>query len=300
VWRGSLRSHADSRMIRVMQPSAARGGTELESSRCAVHPELPAVAVCERCGDYHCTACRKQVAGRALCASCRSLPGVDYLEDTRRRFWGKRDGFTYYFGLVGPVSILASLPTVLRAGDAGHILSSAIWMGLSLAYLAQYRPMRLGLLLFSCLDMLVDAARVALGMPVVPTGKSQLHAPTLPLVLIGITFSVLVAIAAYQSPRNKLAFKIAVDDSDLQRVYDRYLSNPLAVRAAVYGSLCVFIPFANVITLVMGIRALRRADAEAWPPRSGRLPARIGVALSSVGLLGWAALTLRIVLLAHR
>src|SRR5687767_2037433 len=84
--------------LRSMEGTADAGRAALESSRCAMHPELPAVALCERCGDYHCAGCHKRIAGRALCEHCRALPGIDYLEETRQRYWGKRDGFVWYAG----------------------------------------------------------------------------------------------------------------------------------------------------------------------------------------------------------
>jgi hypothetical protein len=282
---------------RVMLSIAANPRADLESTHCAVHPDVLAVAVCSRCGDYHCAKCNKQVANRALCARCRSLPGVDYLENTRLRFWGKRDSFTWYFGLVG-VMTLASLPRVIRIGDLGHIAASFVWAGVSLAYLAQYRPMRLGLIVVSCIDILADGVRAALGLPLVPSDKALAPAVTTPMLVLGIVVGAFVAVGAYGSPRNKLAFKIPIGESELQRVYDRYVSNPLAVRAAVYGALCAFIPFASAITLIIGIRALRRVDSAAWPPRSGRLPARIGIVLSGLGLLFWAALALKFALRA--
>jgi hypothetical protein len=49
------------------------------------------------------------------------------------------------------------------------------------------------------------------------------------------------------------------------------------------------------VTLLMGVRALRRADARAWPPRSGALPARIGIVLSTFGLLVWLAMVVTVV-----
>lgn len=74
-----------------------------------------------------------------------------------------------------------------------------------------------------------------------------------------------------------------------QQVYERYLSNPLALRALAYAVPACFLPFAAAITLSMGLRALRVANHDAWPPRGGCLPALIGVVLSSLSLLCWTA-----------
>src|SRR5262245_21832025 len=155
-----------------MPSSRALAVSDFDRTRCATHPEVPGVAICSRCGDFHCARCQKSIAGRALCATCRGIPGVDYLEDTRQRFWGKRDGYTWYLGLLGPVMVVASLPTMIRIDDSGHVIVSLVWLGLLLAYFAQYRPMRLGLLVLNLADMFVNAVRVALGLTIIPTDNT--------------------------------------------------------------------------------------------------------------------------------
>jgi hypothetical protein len=278
-----------------MEPSAATQPNELEITRCAAHPERTAVALCDRCGDYHCDECHKRVAGKPLCARCRALPGIDYLEDTRQLYWGKRDGFIWYLGLLGVFVTLVGLPNVVRTGDIGHLIGSAVWLAFSGAYLAQYRPARRALIPLTLLDFFVDTIRAAFGVKIVPSDKPMSQSSALGLAFGGALVGLLIAIAAYRSPRNKLAFKIPVDDSELQRVYDRYRSNPLAVRAAVYSVVVFLIPFGSLFTLLISIRALQRADPKAWPPRSGRLPAQIGLAVSSLGLLCWGALGLKLI-----
>jgi hypothetical protein len=269
--------------------AAAQPGPNLENARCAVHPEQPAAAVCARCGDYHCAACHKQIADRALCERCRTLPGVDYVEDTRRRYWGKRDGFVWYFGPILFLSVLAIVGDAIRRSDAYLLANSAVWGATAVAYFVLWQPARLGLLFVSALDLAIDASRVALGFTDWPGATSGMSLATVKAVtLLGGAFSLLLAIAAYRSPRNALAFKIAIDDRALQRVYDRYVSNPLAMRAAVYGALAMLIPFASALTLVLGILALRRSDPNAFPPRKGRGPALTGITFSIVGLLFWS------------
>jgi hypothetical protein len=137
------------------------------------------------------------------------------------------------------------------------------------------------------LDLCSDVLRVALGLPISPAAPALSRSAALGQAFLGGVLGLVVALAAYHSPRNRLAFEIDVDDEDLQRVYDRYLSNPMAVRGAVYSALALFIPFASLMTLVMSIGALRRATSEAWPPRGGRLPALLGIALSALGALAW-------------
>jgi hypothetical protein len=257
-----------------------------------VHPEAVAVAVCDRCGDYHCAACHKRIAGQALCASCRQLPGVDYLEETRLRYWGKRDGFVWYFG---GFSVLSQLLALRRAVplDVATLSGQALWTIVGIAYLLLYRPARIGLIVAACANALVIAWRAAYGTIPLTAAQLKLLGGSTGFGIMSVVAAVLtllLVIAAYQSPRNKLAFEIEIDESDLRRVYDTYRSNPLAMRAAWYGALSLFLPFSGAITLAMGAVALRRANLSAWPPRGGRKPALIGIVLSALGVLGWSAL----------
>ncbi|MCS6859455.1 MAG: B-box zinc finger protein [Abditibacteriales bacterium] len=40
---------------------------------CSTHPNNPAVALCERCGDFVCRVCRTAVDGKMLCPPCFEL-----------------------------------------------------------------------------------------------------------------------------------------------------------------------------------------------------------------------------------
>ena len=57
----------------------------LEGARCAEHPELPAHAVCARCGNFMCATCSQQ--GRAEhCTQCRGRSGASSFPFSRDRF----------------------------------------------------------------------------------------------------------------------------------------------------------------------------------------------------------------------
>lgn len=263
-----------------MKPSEREPVTEL----CAAHPEVKAVAVCGRCGDYHCADCNKDVGGRPLCARCRSLPGVDYLEDTRRRFWGKRDALTWCIGVLIPLSALTTTPALVSVGDWLHVASNAVWFAFAISYLALKRIARDALLGLTAANLGFELVLPVLGWQVVVAAR---HQKTIPSIIFGGLISLVIAKWLYHNPRNKLAFRIPVDDYELLEVYDRYRSNPFALRAAVYGVVALCVPFASAITLFMGVRGLLRADLNAWPPRGGRLPAQIGIAVSVLGLVIW-------------
>lgn len=43
---------------------------------CTVHPEIPAKAPCDRCGNFSCAACLSPVNGKDVCAACRERLSV--------------------------------------------------------------------------------------------------------------------------------------------------------------------------------------------------------------------------------
>ena len=52
-------------------PSAQPSAVSFSGARCAVHPELPAGAVCARCGNFMCATCSDE--GRSkYCSQCRA------------------------------------------------------------------------------------------------------------------------------------------------------------------------------------------------------------------------------------
>jgi hypothetical protein len=286
-----------------MDEPARSPDASVANARCAVHPEVAASGVCTRCGDYHCAACQKVISGRSLCASCRALPGVDYLEDTRVRFWGRRDGYVWYIGVFGGVlGGFGQLLTQMRSPvglQPMQLTVTIIWIACALAYLGLWRPARVALIAVSAFTALNNVIRALPGgaalRALTPAQRAAMDSlgytnNMLMLAMFGGLFSILISLAAYHSPRNKLAFEIEIDERALQRVYDTFISNTLAMRAAWYSVFLGFVPFAGLVTLGMGVVALRRADASAWPPRGGRTPALIAIVVSLLWSLSWIAI----------
>jgi len=50
--------------------TAAQAGQAPDAARCAVHPDVAARVLCERCGSYACDACTVWRPDGALCAPC--------------------------------------------------------------------------------------------------------------------------------------------------------------------------------------------------------------------------------------
>ena len=109
------------------------------SGRCALHPERVALGLCERCGSFYCDGCFKSLAGKRFCSTCLALPGFDYIAETRRRFWGKRDGFVWYFGLLGSIGTLLMFATTLSTFSWLHAATQLPTLGIEVCYLMLLR-----------------------------------------------------------------------------------------------------------------------------------------------------------------
>jgi hypothetical protein len=227
----------------------------------------------------------KQLAGKRLCSACLAIPGIDFIADTRAKAWGKRDGWVWYFGLFGGFGTLAGAAGAVATGQWLALIVSAVAGVVFIAYFALQpwsRKALFGLIPLYLANSLADLDQQA-------AQNAELKPVLIGSVVGGMLVFTLFVIAAYRSPRNRLAFRLEVSDAEVARYYDSYLSNPSAKRALVYGlaSLVIFplIP----VALVFGVLGWRRADPKAWPPRSGRGAVIAGLACAAVGALGWAA-----------
>jgi hypothetical protein len=200
---------------------------------------------------------------------------MDYIEETRRKFWGKRDGFVWYFGLFGSFISFFGAAGAIAAGELVTVAAHGLMLGLFASYFMLQPWTRKALLALVPLAILG-----AIGQP-----RAELTAASGGGLLWTLFF-----VAALISPRNKLAFKIDVSDAEIQKLYDRYVSNPNASRALVYGLLSLGLPVLAPVALVLSIQSLRRVAPKAWPPIGGRRPALIGLVLAVLALLiwGWA------------
>jgi len=55
--------------------------------RCYYHPDREATSQCDRCGDYLCAQCVKDLFGTPLCAKCLKhvrTPGLETIEGIQR------------------------------------------------------------------------------------------------------------------------------------------------------------------------------------------------------------------------
>jgi hypothetical protein len=101
-------------------------------------------------------------------------------------------------------------------------------------------------------------------------------------------FLLLFLLLAYRSARNKLAFKIEVPDAELAKYYDTYLANPAARRALAYGVASLIMPLLIPFALAFGVRGLKRAQPDAWPPAGKRSAAIRGLVFTGLSVVIWS------------
>lgn len=250
-------------------PSADAPGAAIP--RCAVHPDIPAVGICGRCGGFFCEGCATRVLGAVHCTVCAALPEVHYLEAFRLKLWGRRDTWAWLLGFWGLVALGAGL--VLLVGGytpAGAFLLTCSAVGVG-CFLGQ-RWARVGLLV------------LPMGL-----GAAGLVREELLLILSGL-FLLLMGLSIHEDPRHKLFFRLPLPDPVLLRLWDRHENNPLArlgLRLGVYG---LIIPVFAPLALGLGLAALRRVNPEARPPigRGGHALAAMGLGAGSLVL--WVGL----------
>lgn len=254
-----------------------------QDATCAKHPEVTALGTCQRCGTFVCAQDYKLVELKVYCAECAVRPEVDYLEAYRLKYWGKRDGWAWLFGLGGVLNIGLALSLVLAAVIKAAELSLSL---LDLAAVVLLMGLN-GVLFWAGLPFTragVVVGIVVLGLfNVVAQGAQAVSGLVLPLA---------VALSALGSTRNKLFFKLDVSRAELKKAWDTFHNNTIARNATTLGVGGLLIPVFAPFAIGCGIVGLRRVNPHALPPIGNKGRAIAGIVLGVVGLLLWAGLGL--------
>lgn len=251
-----------------------------EGARCAVHVERPAVTACARCGRFACAEDSMLLEGRLFCAECAARPEVNYLEAYRLKYWGKRDGWAWLFGIGGLINTASGLISVFSLPFQEH--PSVVSLGIGVLVLLFGV---LGILFFFGIKWARTVLLVVwLALPfalMAVVGVQALIPAIAPLVLL---------VVAINNTRNKLFFKIDVSTADLKKDWTLLHDNRIARSASSLAVGGLLIPFFLPFAIMCGIIGWRRVDPNAFPPIGNKRAAVVGVVLGSIGLLGWAAL----------
>lgn len=262
--------------------------TSNRGAACSRHPARAAEQACGRCGDFVCEGCLETIFERRVCPPCRQVDGVDVLEAFRNAVWGKRDAFVWVIGIAG--SLYFGLTSI---GLGLAIARSSAFEGLGLAFAELFALVGLATSVgYLCLSrrarrVLTFAPRVILG---VIAASVIVGAPLKEAALLALAVSVTIPAVwlLHRSSRNRLAFRIAIDERDLERLIEA--NNRPARFGLALAVLGLGLPPLLPVALVLGVLGLRRVDPDGWPPVGGRRAAALGTGIAACGLLGWIGL----------
>ena len=262
---------------------------------------MPSSALCTRCGDQLVDGPAKVILDRPFCAACLEVEGVDFLDEYRRQFWGKRDGYIWLLGGLGLVHasifLLGVIGLAASQGDLAGLMVLLAFApvllarcAFSIATLALWKPIRFAWLFFP---------PVATAWSLLVLGSTVgLDPRQTPQIIVGAVIGFVFVLAAWRSDRNKLAYKIDVPEEKLYKLYQTYVDNSWA-RSGIALGVISLIPFFGVLGLIglpVSIVGLRKVDEDAWPPVGLRKRAIWGIVLSCIGMLISAALFTSILL----
>ncbi|WP_434384085.1 B-box zinc finger protein [Melittangium boletus] len=242
--------------------------------RCERHPERAVLGACARCGTFICQEDRRLVNGVDYCETCAARPEVDSLETMRRKYWGRRDGWAWFF-LLGALAWFVflrqrsgtheppGLPATLLS-LSGIVLGLCYWLGLPFA---RWGP---------CLLALAH-----LGFTVI-----QRNAGGVMLGLVPLTVSLTLLV----DTRSRLFFQQPVSDEALGLLWRRHVGNPLARTGFLLSLVGVLVVPVAPFALVFSLLALARVSPTAVPPIGGRNKAVAGIVCAAGSLLAWTIL----------
>lgn len=245
----------------------------------ASHPQIP----CSRCGAFIASPAElKLLDGKSFCATCAARPDVNYLETFRLKYWGKRDGWAWFIGLAGLLS-LVNVAQAVGAGQYAAAVGALLGAALNICFFLGLRWARYGLLA----SMMVAAGISALaGMAGAGDSPERLGAAVGTAVGTYV-IPMLIALAIINDTRNQLFFKVEVPRAKLQKAWDLYMNNTPARAGFMLALLGVFMPPLAPIGLVASIVGLRNVDPHSTPPIGRKGQAIAGIVLSSLSVLAW-------------
>lgn len=235
----------------------------------------PGTSVCPRCGVFLESHAWEPVLGKAYCRSCAARPDVNYPRAFRDAYWGKRDGWAWFIGATG----LLTLPVI------GLTLSTNL--GLALVLMVS----TIGSLLFWSGAKVGRIALVATTVLTAVLSVAQGQAPN----IFGIVFTLM----AMNNTRTKLFFELEVPEADLAAAWKAMNDN----RAAQYSRALGLIAAATMLTWMgswkfavvtavlgslataLGIIGLRNVQPDAVPPVGFKGAAIVGVVAGGVSLV---------------
>jgi len=238
-----------------------------DTAACPTHPNEPVTGTCARCGAFFCALDSRIVDGKVYCHGCAARPDVDWLEGFKQKYWGRRDGWAWLFGISVPFQVLAAIGLALEA---------------------ESRPLAPFTLLSAIAGALwwlkVRAARWLVLLPLLGSG-AYLSITVHPAMIAAMFLPVLITLVVVTATRTKLFFEIEVGREEVRKLWDLYANNQVARHALAMGIAGLLIwPFAP-LALLCGVVGFLRVDPEARPPIGRKGSAIAGVVLGCAGMI---------------
>lgn len=251
------------------------------SGPCPTHPDWPSLGACARCGRFYCAEEVIRLGSRSYCGECGIRPEVDYVEAFRLKYWGKRDGWAWLFGIGGVIQLVGGL--FLLAASLAHKLPAIPGLAVSTVVLLVAGGNGICFWLGRRF-----ARKVALGIPLLGALVSAVTGdwPGLGANLFGL----LITTAIYRDTRNRLFFRIEVPREKLVQTWNVTANNPMARNGFALSLLGLFVPFLGVLGGLLSYVGLRRFDPDGNPPQGRRRLAIAGIVIGMLTTAGWTVL----------
>lgn len=223
-------------------------------TECPKHPGAEAVGACARCGRFLCAAEAKHLEPDTYCEDCAARDEVDWLGKHYAKLAGRRSGLVWFLFVLGlplmalGVAVLvtpSSAPRERALGGALLVWGAALAAPFSGRPLTRWAPL---------------ASTVVVGA-LVGVATDALFAGVLTTCGLGA-----LAALSLTDLRTRLYFHVEVPRAELQKHYDRYGSNPLAVVASRLAFVSLVVPGLGLVAIVLAAVALGRVNRRAVPP----------------------------------
>jgi hypothetical protein len=237
----------------------------------AARAEAPAEP-CPRCGVFLTPATVERVLGVDYCSACAARPEVNYPRAYREARWGKRDGWAWFFGVTGVLSVL---------GGAFALLSS---------------PAFGGLLVLNGVGGVLFWTGHPVGRPALIAGTALGAAGTMLLGSVPNVLGIAFVVLALFSARNRLFYKLEVSEAALAEAWRQEHDNQAARWAVATGALLlvatltwlssrlsVWVTFGlSGLPIALGAIGLAKVNPTATPPIGRRGQAIAGLVLGGL------------------
>lgn len=245
---------------------------------------------------------------------------ADFYKDLHESLLGKRDGWTYFYGLVTPIAVIFvalleldsltkySLPE--RIVNSFYMYNCAMVATVGIICLSFFFGKRWARKLMYAIPFIgAGLFYVTVGYKINPDAASEIIGQKIGSSIIPLT----IYYFATRSVSNKVFFHIPISEADLKKYWSN-ISNKTANASLLVGLFAPFLPIAAVIALglqvkeskavalglnsiivivaiiglILGIKAFKKVDLNSIPPVGGRNRAIFGAVVSSI----WIAFVL--------